>query len=96
MDNSKRVAAQVHHLKTIDPYFSQVYVGLKNFELRKNDRDFKVGDILVLEEYDIKTETYTGSAVQKVVTMVLEDCPHFGLMPGYCILSMIDYKPQFG
>lgn len=81
----------VHHLKTIEPYYSQVYLGIKTMELRKNDRDFKVGDILILEEFiDGKL---TGNHLDKVVTNVLKDAPHFGLMDGYCILSIKNYKP---
>jgi len=33
---------QIHYLKTINPYFVEVLLGYKNFELRKNDRDFRV------------------------------------------------------
>lgn len=39
-----------HYLKTVQPYFDAIDQGLKTFEIRKNDRDFKVGDILVLLE----------------------------------------------
>jgi hypothetical protein len=40
----------VHRLKIWEEYFCDVQSGLKNFEIRQNDRDFKVGDCLVLEE----------------------------------------------
>jgi len=42
---------RVHRLKTVDPYFTDVAVGRKTFEVRKNDRGFRVGDVLVLEEW---------------------------------------------
>ena len=41
-----------HCLKTIQPYFADVENGTKTFEVRKNDRNFKIGDILFLQEYD--------------------------------------------
>lgn len=41
---------KVHALKTLNPFFSDVLEGRKNFEVRKNDRDFKVGDVLCLQE----------------------------------------------
>jgi len=37
-----------HFLKTWAEYFEAVKSGNKTFEVRVNDRDFKVGDILVL------------------------------------------------
>lgn len=41
-----------HTLKTIQPYFGEVESGNKNFEVRKDDRNFQKGDILFLQEYD--------------------------------------------
>ncbi len=37
-----------HNLKLHDRYYDAVKYGFKRFEIRKNDRDFRVGDILVL------------------------------------------------
>lgn len=41
-----------HELKCHTEYFGRICSGQKTFEIRKNDRDFQVGDILVLKEYD--------------------------------------------
>lgn len=41
-----------HDLKTYPFYFNAVLVGMKKFEVRKNDRDFKIGDFLYLKEFD--------------------------------------------
>lgn len=84
----------IHHLKTIQPYFDQLYLGLKTFELRKNDRNYQVGDLLVLQEYDIDTGNLTGCQVEKVISHVLENAEQFGLMEGYCVLSITNYKPR--
>ena len=35
---------KIHELKTLPEYFDAVFMGKKNFEIRKNDRDYKVGD----------------------------------------------------
>lgn len=78
-----------HRLKTLPPYFAASKDGTKKFELRKNDRNYQVGDTLVLEEYidDIFNGGYTGQVMRKRVTYMLENCPEFGLSDGYCILG---------
>lgn len=39
---------KVHKLKTLKRYFDLQISGMKNFELRKNDRDFSVFDEIIL------------------------------------------------
>ncbi len=51
--------SKIHSLKTWPQYFSEVVAGRKRFEIRKNDRDFNVGDCLVLQEWDPQTKQYT-------------------------------------
>ncbi len=41
-----------HALKILKRYIPRIFSGQKTFEIRKNDRDFQVGDILRLYEYD--------------------------------------------
>lgn len=77
--------SDTHELKILPEYFQAVWDGNKNFELRKNDRDYKVGDYLVLREF--KEGRYTGSFIKVVVTFILQDCPEYGLDKDYCILS---------
>ena len=42
---------QTHFLKTDNSDFESTWWGLKTFEIRKNDRDFKIGDTLILIDY---------------------------------------------
>lgn len=88
-----------HRLKTVKPYFTDVQNGIKLFELRKNDRNFHPGDILILEEFNDTgnafTSGYTGQVVRKSVSYVLKDCPQFGLQDGYCVLGIREvYEPD--
>lgn len=79
----------IHELKTIQPYFNAVYNGTKTFELRKNDRDYKVGDILNLREYDDIVREYRDRSISKRVNYILEG-GQFGLQKGFVILGLTD------
>lgn len=76
-----------HRLKTVQPFFDDMKSGKKPFEIRINDRDYQVGDTLILEEYDGR---YTGQVKRKSVTYILKNCPQYGLQDGYCILGLKD------
>lgn len=75
-----------HDLKILPKYFKAVKAGEKKFELRKNDRDYKVGDEIHLEEWEPIGE-YTGMDIVKEITYVLKNCEEFGLKNGYCIIG---------
>lgn len=51
-------------------YFDAIVSGKKKYELRLNDFDINEGDVLVLEEWDPDTKSYTGRSVEKKVTYV--------------------------
>ena len=78
----------IHELKVWTEYFDLILSGKKKFELRKNDRDFKTGDILFLRDYDPIKGLYTGRCTNKYITYVLNDALNFGLIDGYVILSL--------
>ena len=73
-----------YQIKTASQYFMPVCLGQKPFELRKNDRGYKEGDILEMLEY--KDGKCTGRAVRAKITFILED--YTGLKDGYCILGI--------
>lgn len=74
-----------HDLKVVPPYFDDVVSGRKKFEVRKNDRDFRVNDYLVLREYI--EDKYTGNNVGAFVKYVLHG-PAFGIEEGYVVMSI--------
>ena len=40
-----------HHVKIAPIHYEEIASGRKNFEIRFNDRNYKVGDIVALEEF---------------------------------------------
>lgn len=72
-----------HNLKIHRQHFGPVQLGLKTAELRLNDRDFKVGDWLILNEWD---NGYTG---QQVARKVVHIADVGGIAEGYVLMSMI-------
>lgn len=74
-----------HDLKIVQPFFGRVQSGEKTFEFRKNDRDFQAGDTVALQEYDPKTNTYSGYVVFADITYVLREFP--GMDSGFCVFS---------
>lgn len=73
----------IFQIKLDSRFFKDKLAGLKPFELRENDRGYKVGDIL--EELECKEGIITGRKVRERITYMLEDYP--GLEKGYCILG---------
>ncbi len=74
---------KVHHIKLGATFFDEVAAGEKTFELRKNDRDYKKGDILEMMEF--KDGKNTGRTVRVLVTYILTEFT--GLEDGYCIMA---------
>lgn len=83
-----------HELKTDPNCFDLSFKKLKHFEIRWADRDFQVGDLLVLKEtyysaQQMKKENFplafTGRTLEvEVVAMISGE--HYGIQPGYVIL----------
>lgn len=82
-----------HFLKSWPRFFSAIQDGSRTHELRKNDRDYHVGDRLVLQEFDISTDIYTGrkcTVEVTSITSIYEPCAvsDEALHKDYCILSV--------
>lgn len=65
---------KTHELKIKPHFFTDIYFGFKHHEFRLNDRDFKLGDRLLLKEY-LKNNTYSGNELLCDVTYILDCCP---------------------
>jgi len=75
-----------HELKVLPQFYSKIRCHRKTFEIRKDDRDYQVGDRVRLREWD--GEKYTGSQTRREITYILRDAEEYGLMKGFCILGL--------
>lgn len=76
-----------HALKTWPEYFKLAREGKKRFELREDDREFKEGDKIILQEYDPSAKKYSGEEVTFQCGFILRG-PTFGLKKGSCIIQL--------
>ena len=72
--------------KCLPEYYQAVRKRTKTFEIRKDDSDYEIGDILELQEWDGKE--YTGHKIAREITYILRDAEQYGLRDGYCILAI--------
>lgn len=85
--------SKVHKLKTDPLVFEEVVQGRKTHEVRYNDRNFQVGDTLLLEKTKYSSQEmlegapleYTGATFTCAVTHVLSG---YGLQEGWVVLSI--------
>lgn len=92
--------SKIHRLKIFEKWFDQAKKGIKPYELRFNDRDYSVGDTVIMtpryeaqdrmlnecNKMNDSVESITG-----IITNVVNFYDVTGLEYGYCILS-IDYQ----
>ena len=83
---------KLHELKIKEEYFNAILRGEKTFELRKNDRDYQVGDLIHFVDIDgnnhiIGNPFYNKKLVFQI-TYILQNVPQYGLDKDYCILAI--------
>lgn len=75
-----------HDLKTWPEFFDEVIAGRKPFEVRRNDRGYRVGDVLHLREWSPSSQSYSGRSTRQVVTYLMSD--RFGVDPAMVIMGI--------
>lgn len=78
----------IHELKTWQEYYVYIERQLKNFEVRKNDRNFSVGDVLHLRETDSFSGKYTGNECLREIIYILDTKGKFGIEDGTVVLGL--------
>lgn len=98
---------KLHELKIKAKYYLDIVGGGKTFEIRKDDRDYKVGDLIkfnvIQTEKDKEHDCFEYhiiplclSSKDKVfqITYILRDVPEYGLDKDYCILGIKELVPR--
>lgn len=75
-----------HDLKLVQPHFNDVKSRTKTFEVRKDDRDYNVGDTLILRLFDSETQMYDGEFLMRKITYLLRDKQY--VKEGFVILGI--------
>ena len=86
---------KTHELKTDPSIFDDVVKGLKRFEIRKNDRDYAVGDLLKLRKTRHSGEEmakgapleYVGPPLYVYAKYILYG-PIYGLADGWVVITI--------
>ncbi|HAM2078072.1 TPA: DUF3850 domain-containing protein [Listeria monocytogenes] len=74
--------SKTHELKILSEYYWDIVEGRKTFEIRKNDRDFQVGDYLILKEF--KREKHTRRWIALEVTYITD----YEQKEGYVVMGI--------
>ena len=78
-----------HDLKIWPVYFEAVVRGAKTYEFPRNDRDFQVGDKLILREWSPESKEYTGRSTVRTIGFI-SDTMHSAVWGEGMILSLVD------
>jgi hypothetical protein len=85
---------EIHKVKSWTHLYEAAVNGTKTHDVRYvNERDYKVGDLLLLQEFDHVTQKYTGRQCFVEITYITSDINPCALSRnaldrGYCILSI--------
>lgn len=78
---------QEHVLKTWPVVFDAVLTRVKSFEVRRDDRDFAVGDTLRLKEWGPVAGRHSGRSCRVLITYLLPG-GQFGIERGFVCMSV--------
>jgi hypothetical protein len=78
---------KTHKLKCWPEYFKDLSSGSKTFDIRYNDRNFQVGDLIDMCEFSPAKEEYTGESLTFKISYKL-DGGKWGLKQDFCCLGL--------
>ena len=75
-----------HYLKCETEYYQVVERGIKTFEVRRNNRNFQVFDMIVLQESVNGKKTERELPPKEIIYVLTGE--EFGIQPGYCVMQV--------
>lgn len=78
--------SKTHEVKIKHKYAIQHLGGLKPWELRKNDRDYQVNDVVFFEVID-ESGSSKGFSYKRKIKHLYEGT-EYGLKKGFCIMTL--------
>ena len=78
---------RVHRLKCWPECFRATRLGLKPFDVRRHDREFRVADVVELREWDPVIGAPTGETLHRVITYILPG-GSWGVNADFCVLGL--------
>jgi hypothetical protein len=91
---AKSITTRRHDIKSWPEHFAASAAGLKPFEVRKNDRDYRVGDRITLHEWiplGAGEGRYTGRTLELDVIFITRNA--IGLQEGYVSMGLAQATP---
>lgn len=80
------MSRQHHFLKCETEHYQAWEKGIKTFEVRKNDRDYKVYDMVYLNESVAGVETGRQLPPKEIIYILHGG--KYGIEPGYCVMQL--------
>lgn len=81
-----------HELKILPKYFDAVNCGLKNFEIRINDRNYQEDDELILKEWE--RGKYTGRECRRWVGYIYHGDGTYGIAENTVVMALKRSAPM--
>lgn len=78
-------ARMKHEIKCVQPHFEEVWHRRKPFEVRRDDRDYQPGDVVVIREWDSLGYGYRSCVF--VIGYVLRG--YAAIRKGYCVFGLL-------
>ena len=87
----------VHELKCLEPFLEAIWVGHKTAELRRDDREFRLGDMVILREWSVERRWGTRFVVVEVTHIYGPQDDSLELLPpGVVLLSFGIHEKGIG
>lgn len=84
-----------HEIQVWTEVFAEIAAGFQTFFIARDaDGRFKRGDVVVLREWDVLGQRYTGRDLQFTVGVVASGGAHGPNLSGFAVLSLVPVAPS--